>query len=92
MVGVQLGAFYWLNDSIRNDMQAGFTSMHDEFGGVRDEVRSAGTDVGGLRAEIDELRAEVGELRERVIRSRGNSEKRLFLDQKERDNNIPNQM
>lgn len=61
MVGVQLGAFYWLNDSIRNDMQAGFASMHDEFGRVRDEIGSVGADVGGLRAEI-------GELRERVIR------------------------
>ena len=82
VVGVQLGAVYWLNDSIRNDMQAGFASMHDEFGRVhdefgrvRDEIGSAGADVGGLRAEIGELRAEigsvraeVGELRERVIR------------------------
>lgn len=68
VVGVQLGAVYWLNDSIRNDMQAGFASMHDEFGRVRDEIGSGGADVGGLRAEIGELRAEVGELRERVIR------------------------
>ena len=61
VVGVQLGAVYWLNDSIRNDMQAGFASMHDEFGRVRDEI-------GSVRAEVGGLRAEVGELRERVIR------------------------
>ena len=61
VVGVQLGAFFWLNDSIRNDMQAGFASVHDEFGSVRDEIGSVRSEVGGLRAEV-------GELRERVIR------------------------
>ena len=57
VVSVQLGAFYWLNDSIP-----------DEFGKVRDEIGSVRAEIGSVRAEVADLRAEVGELRERVIR------------------------
>ena len=45
VVGVQMGAFYWLNDSIRN-----------EFGSVRAEVGGLRTAIGEIRAEVIDIR------------------------------------
>ena len=59
---IQLGAIYWLN----NNMQAGFESVNEEFGRVRDEISDLRNHT---LAEIGLLRSEVGEISERMIRS-----------------------
>ena len=76
---IQLGAIYWLN----NNMQAGFESVNEEFGRVRDEISDLRNhtlaeisdlrnhtlaEIGSIRAEIGLLRSEVGELGERMTR------------------------
>ena len=65
---IQLGAIYWLN----NKMQAGFESVYEEFGRVRDEISDLRNhtlaEIGSIRAEIGLLRSEVGELGERMTR------------------------
>ncbi len=70
---IQLGAIYWLNNSIRSDMRAGFESVNEEFGRVRDEISDLRNhtlaEIGSIRAEIGLLRSEVGELGERMTRS-----------------------
>ena len=66
VIGIQLGAIYWLN----NSMRAGFESMNEEFGRVREEFGRVRNEISDLRnhmlAEIGSIRAEVGMLRAEV--------------------------
>ena len=67
VIGIQLGAIYWLN----NSMRAGFESVYEEFGRVRNEISDLRNhtlaEIGSIRAEVGVLRSEVGELDERMI-------------------------
>ena len=60
---IQLGAIYWLN----NNMQAGFESVNEEFGRVRDEISDLRNhtlaEIGSIRAELGSVRAELGSVR-----------------------------
>ena len=66
VIGIQLGAIYWLN----NSMRAGFESVYEEFGRVRNEISDLRNhtlaEIGSIRAEVGVLRAEVGEIRSEV--------------------------
>ena len=67
VVGVQLGSIYWLNDSIRTDLNAQIGSINAQIGSINAEIGSLRAEIGSINAEIGslraELRAEISELR-----------------------------
>ena len=66
VIGIQLGAIYWLN----NSMRAGFESVNEEFGRVYEEFGRVREEFGRVRNEISDLRnhtlAEIGSVRSEV--------------------------
>ena len=79
VVTVQLGAIYWLSDTIRSEISDVRGEISELRSDVREDLRSFETkveakfdelwaEIGEIHAEIGNIHAEIGEIRERLTR------------------------